>query len=150
MKQRLLFAAVVLFLFFGAVCTFRLLNFIPENTIAFVYPNKVNYEPMIIATEKRYFADEGLDIKVRTVVGGIQAAEAIAAGSVDAAAMGDAPAIMLMSKHIQVKVIARYGGGDKIHRIVAFLPLTKSLLYHPNDVDREIGNEDGGGDDLMD
>ncbi len=146
MKQRVILSVGILLIliFFGALA-YTLLNSAPKNTITFVYSNKVNYEPMIIATEKGYFEDEGLDIKVSTVVGGIQAAEAIATGSADAAAMGDAPAVMLMSKHLPVKVIARYGGGDKIHRLVSLRTITSPDDLEGKRIGLQLGSSTHGG-----
>ncbi len=146
MKQKVVLLAVgILLIFIGAVCAYTILNSTPKNMITFVYSNKVNYEPMIIATEKKYFEDEGLDIKVATVVGGIQAAEALATGSADAAAMGDAPAIMLMSKNIPVKIVARYGGGDKIHRLVALHNIISPEGLEGKRIGLQLGSSTHGG-----
>jgi len=146
MKQRMVLLAVsTLLIFFAVICAYTIVNSTHKNTITFIYSNKVNYEPMIIATEKRYFEDEHLDIKVSTVVGGIQAAEAIATGSADAAAMGDAPAIMLMSKNIPVKIVARYGGGDTIHRLIALRSITSPEALSGKRIGLQLGSSTHGG-----
>jgi NitT/TauT family transport system substrate-binding protein len=96
-----------------------------SEKITLVYSNKVNYEPFILATDKGYYKDEGLDVEVRTVVGGIVAAEAIATGSANIAAMGDAPAIIVASRNKTLKIVARYGSGEGIHRIVTQKNITE-------------------------
>jgi NitT/TauT family transport system substrate-binding protein len=65
--------------------------------IRITYSNKVDYEPFIIASALGCFEDEGLNVTPLIVSGGVQSAEAIATGSADLAAMGDAPAVTMMS-----------------------------------------------------
>ena len=97
--------------------------------IRLVYSNKVNYEPFIIANELGYFKEAGLNVQVKLVPGGIHAAEALITGSADAGAMGDAPAVILISRKAPVKIVARYGKGEKIHRL-----LTKSEIRTSEDL----------------
>lgn len=84
------------------------------------YSNKIDYEPLIIAQEMGFFKDEGLNVTTLVVSGGIQSAEALATGSADMGAMGDAPAVTLMSKNMGAKLVARYGGGEGQHRLVGW------------------------------
>jgi len=83
------------------------------------YSNKVDYEPLILADHFDLYEEAGIDTSSLIVTGGIQAAEALATGSVDVAAMGGAPAILLVSQNPGMRIIARYGGGEGMHRIIA-------------------------------
>jgi len=83
------------------------------------YGKKIHYAPQIIALKQGYFADAGLAIDAKAVQAGIQAAEALTSGSADAAVMGDAPAIIAAASGMPVKIIASYGGGERMHRLVA-------------------------------
>ncbi len=82
------------------------------------YGKKIHYAPQIIALKQGYFDEEGLAVEAKAVQAGIQAAEALASGSADIAVMGDAPGIIAASK-VPVKIVASYGGGENMHRIVA-------------------------------
>ncbi len=84
------------------------------------YSNKVDYEPLIIAAEKGFFKAEGLNVTALIVAGGIQSAEALATGSADLGAMGDAPGVTLMSQNQGVRLVASYGGGEGMHRLIAW------------------------------
>jgi len=88
------------------------------------YSNKIDYEPLIIAQEMGFFKDEGLNVTVLIVSGGIQSAEALATGSADMGAMGDAPGVTLMAKNMGAKLIASYGGGEGQHRLVGWTDIT--------------------------
>jgi ABC-type nitrate/sulfonate/bicarbonate transport system substrate-binding protein len=111
----------------------------------FVFSHKVDYEPMMIALEKGYFADEGIEVITREVVGGIQAAEAMATGSADIGAMGDAPAIILTSRRDSVKIIARYGGGEKMHRVIAQKGIAAPKDLEGKRVGIQLGSSTHGG-----
>jgi len=84
-----------------------------------VYPNKVCYEPFIIAKAKGYFAAEGLEVDIKLVGGGILAAESLMTGAADVAAMGDAPYLIAASRSQRVQLLTRYGGGSKMHRLIS-------------------------------
>jgi NitT/TauT family transport system substrate-binding protein len=116
-----------------------------KNKITLVYPHKVNYEPFIIAEEKGFFKEEGLDVDVKVVVGGIQAAEALAVGSADAGAMGDAPAVLLMSKNAPVKIAARYGSGETIHRLLASTDIKSPKELEGKRIGIQFGSSTHGG-----
>jgi len=83
------------------------------------YSNKVDYEPLMVAVNKGFFRDEGLTVKPLIVTGGIESAEALATGAADIAAMGDAPAVISVSKYPQNKIVCAYGGGAQRHRLMA-------------------------------
>ncbi|WP_019176739.1 ABC transporter substrate-binding protein [Methanomassiliicoccus luminyensis] len=97
--------------------------------IRITYSNKVDYEPFIIASALGCFEDEGLNVTPLIVSGGVQSAEAIATGSADLAAMGDAPAVTMMSTLPGARLVASYGGGEGMHRLVgnATIPDVASL-----------------------
>lgn len=83
------------------------------------YGKKIHYAPQIVALKKGYFAQQGVAIEPKAVQAGIQAAEALTSGSADAAVMGDAPGIIVAASGIPVRIVASYGGGERMHRLVA-------------------------------
>ena len=83
------------------------------------YGTKIHYAPQIIALKQGLFAYEQLAVEAKTVQAGIQAAEALTSGSADVAVMGDAPAIIAAASGMSVKMVASYGGGEKMHRLIA-------------------------------
>jgi len=91
-----------------------------EASISVAYSEKVNYETLIVANANGYFQDEGADVTVKLVNGGIEAATALITGAVDLAAMGDAPAVQLISQSQGAKIVARLAGGEGIHRFIAW------------------------------
>ena len=93
------------------------LTLMADSDVKVAYSEKVNYETLIVANEKGWL-EEG-DIKGVLVTGGIQAAEALITGSVDMAVMGDGPAVQLITKGTGAKIIARFIGGEGVHRFIA-------------------------------
>ena len=91
-----------------------------EASISVAYSEKVNYETLMVANANGYFQDEGADVEVKLVTGGIEAATALITGAVDLAAMGDAPAVQLISQSQGAKIVARLAGGEGIHRFIAW------------------------------
>ena len=91
-----------------------------EVSISVAYSEKVNYETLMVANANGYFQDEGADVTVKLVNGGIEAATALITGAVDLAAMGDAPAVQLISQSQGAKIVARLAGGEGIHRFIAW------------------------------
>ena len=83
------------------------------------YSNKVDYEPLMVAVDKGFFRDEGLVVKPLIVTGGIESAEALATGAADIAAMGDAPAVISVSRYPVNRIVCAYGGGSQRHRLIA-------------------------------
>lgn len=97
--------------------------FIPQDdgmSISVAYSEKVNYETLMVANANGYFQEEGADVHVRLVTGGIEAATALITGAVDLAAMGDAPAVQLISQDHGAKIVARLVGGEGVHRFIAW------------------------------
>ncbi|MDW5564046.1 MAG: ABC transporter substrate-binding protein [Methanomassiliicoccus sp.] len=103
------------------------------------YSNKIDYEPLIIAQQMGFFTDEGLNVTPLIVSGGIQSAEALATGSADMGAMGDSPAVTLMSRNLGAKLVASYGGGEGQHRLVGW----KDISNVSDLVGRKIGVQFG-------
>lgn len=83
------------------------------------YGTKIHYAPQIIALKQGLFTDEQLAVETKAVQAGIQAAEALTSGSADIAVMGDAPAVIAAASGMSVKMVASYGGGEKMHRLIA-------------------------------
>lgn len=83
------------------------------------YGTKIHYAPQIIALKQGLFAAEQLAVEAKAVQAGIQAAEALTSGSADVAVMGDAPAIIAAASGMPLRIVASYGGGERMHRIVA-------------------------------
>ena len=94
------------------------------DPLRLVYSHKVCYEPFIIARANQYFAEQGLEVDVKLVTGGILAAESLMTGAADIAAMGDAPFLIAASRSSNIKLLTRYGGGRKMHRIISSGALT--------------------------
>ena len=91
----------------------------PSIPLRVTYSNKVDYEPLMVAVDQGFFRDEGLEVKPLLVTGGIESAEALATGAADVAAMGDAPAVISVSKYPRNKIVCAYGGGSQRHRLMA-------------------------------
>lgn len=90
-----------------------------RTQLRLAYGKKIHYAPQIVAIKKGYFADHGLAVEAQVVQAGIQAAEALTSGSADASVMGDAPGIIAAASGMPVKIVASYGGGERMHRLVA-------------------------------
>lgn len=108
------------------------------------YSNKIDYEPLIIAQEMGFFKDEGLNVTTLVVSGGIQSAEALATGSADMGAMGDAPAVTLMSKNMGAKLVARYGGGEGQHRLVGWTDIASVSDLAGKKIGVQLGSSSQG------
>lgn len=91
----------------------------PSAALRLAYGRKVHYAPQILAAEKGYFDDEGIQVKEQILQAGIQCAEALRTGAADIGFMGDAPAVLCAAADTPVIIIAAYGGGETMHRIVA-------------------------------
>lgn len=96
-----------------------------EMGLTVAYSEKMNYETLMVANDKGFFEDAGLNVTAAMVTGGIQAAEAIVTGSADVAAMGDAPAVQLITKGIGAKIIGRIAGAEGMHRIISDANITE-------------------------
>jgi len=92
-----------------------------QESVRIAYVQKIHYAPTIIAVKQGYFDAAAIALKpvILAAGTGIVAAEALIAGSADAAVMGDAPAIYAAASGKPVRIVACYGGGEKMHRIIA-------------------------------
>ncbi len=113
-------AAVIVIVFTTAGAALLLLPQEEGTSISLAYSEKVNYETLMVANANGYFQDEGADVDVKLVTGGIEAATALITGAVDLAAMGDAPAVQLISQNQGAKILARLVGGEGVHRFIAW------------------------------
>lgn len=113
----LIFVLLIALQFFSSIAS-------AAEPLRVVYSHKVCYEPFIIAREQGYFAEEGLNIVPKLVTGGIMAAESLMTGAADVAAMGDAPFLIAASRSKNISLLARYGGGAKMHRVISSTKLT--------------------------
>jgi NitT/TauT family transport system substrate-binding protein len=93
----------------------------PERPVPLrlAYGKKIHYAPQIVALKQGFFSQQSLAVEAKVVQAGIQAAEALTSGSADAAVMGDAPGIIAAASGMPLKIVASYGGGERMHRLVA-------------------------------
>lgn len=121
MNTKLVALAAVVLIVITAVGAVLLLQSPDEGmSISVAYSEKVNYETLMVANANGYFQEEGADVDVKLVTGGIEAATALVTGAVDLAAMGDAPAVQLISQNHGAKIVARLVGGEGVHRFIAW------------------------------
>lgn len=78
------------------------------------FPYKIQYLPMIICSDGR-----AAEVQPVIGTGGIDAAEALLAGEADIGAMGDAPALILLSRNPRFQVICAFMQSPVMHRLVA-------------------------------
>lgn len=103
-----------------------------KKPVRVCYPNKAQYAPFILAKQLNLWDKSGVEVKdVVLSGGGIDAAEAIMAGEADVAAMGDVPALIVLARDEQFKIIARYMIGEHMHRMVVS---GKSNIKQPSDL----------------
>lgn len=122
-KGVIMVIAMVAIVMMAATATFVLTagpTKIDDMAIKIAYSNKVDYEPLMVASEKGFFREEGVNVTALIVTGGIQAAEAVATGSADLGAMGDAPGVTLLSQSPEARLVASYGGGEGMHRLIGW------------------------------
>lgn len=126
MNKRLLAVALVIVVMIAtaSLAVLMLPSEEDEMDLTVAYSEKMNYETLMVANDKGFFDDVGLNVTPAIVTGGIQAAEAMVTGSADVAAMGDAPAVQLISKGIGAKIIGRIAGAEGMHRIISDIKMT--------------------------
>jgi len=108
------------------------------------YSNKVDYEPLMIASALGYFKEEGVNVTTLIVSGGIQSAEALSTGSAEMGAMGDAPGIILMAKADGSRLVARYAGGEGMHRMIAQANITELSQLVGKKIGVQLGSSSQG------
>jgi sulfonate transport system substrate-binding protein len=89
----------------------------PAPTIRFAYQDRIADAVSIIALEKGFFAEEGVDVKPLVFSSGPACSETLLAGGADVGTMGDATAVIAVARS-PVKIIASHGGGEHRHRII--------------------------------
>jgi len=129
MNKRLLAVALVIVVMIATVslAVLMLPSEEDEMDLTVAYSEKMNYETLMVANDKGFFDDVGLNVAPAIVTGGIQAAEALVTGSADVAVMGDAPAVQLISKGIGAKIIGRIAGAEGMHRIISDANMTEPV-----------------------
>lgn len=93
-----------------------------ENTVCrLAYTAKGYYAPQFLASRKGWFAAKGVTVQdvPLGMSAGIAGAEALVSGSADVAVMGDVPALIALASNRDCVLIAAYGGGEKMHSIIA-------------------------------
>ena len=91
---------------------------IAAEPLRFAYQNRIGDAVSIIAVNKDFFAEEGLQVKALLFNNGAACAEAIFTGAVDVATMGDTAALLAVSREPALRIIASHGAGEKRHRII--------------------------------
>ncbi len=86
--------------------------------VRFTYSEKTCYLPVVVAVERGIYEQEGVAIDRLVVTGGIESAEAIISGQADLAALGDAPAVICMSRSPRIKLLCATATGERMHRLV--------------------------------
>ena len=88
------------------------------HAIRFAYQNRIGSAACIVAVEKGFFADEGLDVEPFRFNSGPACAEALYSGSADIGTMGDTTAIITVSRRVPITIIASHGRGEHRHRLM--------------------------------
>ena len=86
--------------------------------IRFAFQDRIGSVLPIIAYEKGFFKDQGLEIKALRFSSGPASAEALYSGSADIAAMGDTTAIIMMTRSDKFTIMASHATGEHRHRIM--------------------------------
>ncbi len=114
----------VLLVFVAAACISLLIclrkkpQAVKTPPVRFAYQDRVADAASIIAIEKGYFAREGVFVKPIRFTSGPACSETLYAASADIGTMGDATAVIAVSRGAPVRIIASHGGGERRHRIV--------------------------------
>ena len=87
------------------------------DSFRLAFSNKIQYLPLIIACDQESAGRSSLITPV-VGTGGIDAAEALLAGEADIGAMGDVPALILLSKNTRFQVICAFMQSPTMHRLV--------------------------------
>ena len=102
-------AAVLVTAYFGAR---------RPTAIRLAYQNRIASAIVIVAVEQRFFAHEGLVVQPLRFNSGPACSEALFSGSADIGTMGDATAVIAVSRGAPLTIIASHGCGEHRHRIV--------------------------------
>ncbi len=122
--------AVLLALIFGCAKEKPKSGEAPAQKVRFAYQDRVADAASMIAVEKGFFRDEGLEVEPLVFSNGPGCSEALLSGAADIGTMGDTTAVIAVSRS-PVKIIASHGGGENRHRIVV---AKDSPLRSPKDL----------------
>jgi|GEM_PF-394885 len=86
--------------------------------IRFAFQNRVGSAIPVIAVEKGFFADHGLNVLPLRFNNGPACAEALYSGSADVGTMGDTAAIICASRTKNLRMIASHSTGEHRHRVI--------------------------------
>lgn len=99
-----------------AACTQK-----PEHSaepIRFAFQNRIGSALPVIAVEKGFFAEQGLEVQPLRFNNGPACAEALYSGSADFGTMGDTAAIICASRSKSLAMIASHCTGEHRHRLI--------------------------------
>ncbi len=119
-----------------------LLPMVSDDSVTVAFTDKSNYETLIIAKEKGWLDEAG--IRHLHVMGGVGAMEALTTGSADMAATGDGPAVNVLSKNENVKIVARFIGGEGMHRFIAHSDIKSPQDLEGKKVGLQVGSSTHG------
>lgn len=90
----------------------------PPKPIRFAFQNRVGSAIPVMAVEKGFFADHGLNVLPLRFNNGPACAEALYSGSADIGTMGDTAAIICASRTKNLRMIASHSTGEHRHRVI--------------------------------
>ena len=145
MNRKIGAAIVMIILITSAMgAAYLLLPSSGDSEITIAYSEKINYETLMVASDEGMFEGQGLNVTAKMVTGGIQAAEALITGSADLAAMGDAPAVQLITKGVGAKIVARFIGGPGMHRFIAWNDMVEPKDLEGMSIGLQLGSSTHG------
>jgi len=89
-----------------------------SKPIRFAFQNHIGSALPVIAVEKGFFADQGLEVEPLRFNNGPACAEALYSGSADFGTMGDTTAIICASRSENLAMIASHCTGEHRHRLI--------------------------------
>ncbi|MBF0586377.1 ABC transporter substrate-binding protein [Prosthecochloris sp. N3] len=112
-----------------------------SETLRFAFQNRTGSALPVIAAGQDLFRHEGLEIRKLRFSSGPECFEALHTGSADIASMGDAAAVIALSRNPSLVLLASHSSGEHRHRIM--VPGT-SRLHGPQDLKgKRIGIKKG-------
>ena len=96
-----------------------LLNFGFTKPLVMALQDRVVDAVVIVAIEKKFFEEQGVDIAPKRFTSGPATSEALIFGDADIATMGDTAGLIAISKYCpKIQILTALGGGEKRHGIV--------------------------------
>lgn len=86
--------------------------------VRFAYQDRIGSVIPIVAVDKGFFKEAGLDVKPLQFSSGPACAEALFSGSADVAGMGDTTALNMVSRRPDMVMLASHAAGEGRHRIM--------------------------------